>query len=97
MEQRSARPTFEINGLTSGYQGEAAKPSCPRGRTQKFTCRLVPNQIQRGFAKSFAITSKKICPPTCRLESKPATARKRIGFADNAHAQAALRSLQKAI
>ena len=35
MEQRSARPTFEINGLTSGYQGKAARPSCPPGRGPK--------------------------------------------------------------
>ena len=29
-EQRSARPTFEINGLTSGYQGAGQQDDCAR-------------------------------------------------------------------
>ncbi len=42
VEQRSARPTIEINGLTSGYQGEGSKTIVPSWARAKLTFRLVP-------------------------------------------------------
>jgi acetylornithine deacetylase/succinyl-diaminopimelate desuccinylase-like protein len=44
VEQRSARPTVEINGLTSGYQGDGSKTIVPSWARAKLTFRLVPNQ-----------------------------------------------------
>ncbi len=67
-ERRSARPTFEINGLTSGYQGEGSKTIVPAWARAKVTCRLVPNQKPEHVRKAVTAYLKKICPPTVRLE-----------------------------
>ncbi len=68
LEQRSARPTLEINGLTSGYQGEGSKTIVPAWARAKITARLVPNQDPQHVAKCVLRHLKNLCPPTVRLE-----------------------------
>ena len=68
VEQRSVRPTVEVNGLTSGYQGEGSKTIIPAWARAKLTFRLVPNQKPERVIKLIAKHLKKICPPTVRLE-----------------------------
>jgi acetylornithine deacetylase/succinyl-diaminopimelate desuccinylase-like protein len=70
LEQRSARPTLEINGLTSGYQGEGSKTIVPAWARVKITLRLVPWQNPAKIIKAFRQYLKELCPPSVRLEIK---------------------------
>ncbi len=70
LEQRTARPTFEINGLTSGYQGEGTKTIIPAWASAKITCRLVPNQSPKKITQLIQQYLERICPPTVRMEIK---------------------------
>jgi acetylornithine deacetylase/succinyl-diaminopimelate desuccinylase-like protein len=67
-ERRSARPTFDINGLTSGYQGEGAKTVLPAKASAKFSFRLVPNQDPAKITKSLEAKLRELCPPGIKME-----------------------------
>jgi acetylornithine deacetylase/succinyl-diaminopimelate desuccinylase-like protein len=96
-EQRSARPTFEINGLTSGYQGKGSKTIIPSWARAKITCRLVPNQKPKRVRKAVLAHLKKICPPTVRLEIEAGHgAEAYLVSPTGPQAQAALRALEQA-
>ena len=43
LERRGARPSFDVNGITGGYQGEGGKTIIPSSASMKFTFRTVPN------------------------------------------------------
>ncbi len=68
LERRSARPTFDINGLTSGYQGEGAKTILPAKASAKFSFRLVPNQNPKKIAKSLEKKLRELCPAGVKME-----------------------------
>jgi acetylornithine deacetylase/succinyl-diaminopimelate desuccinylase-like protein len=96
-EQRGTRPTLEINGLTSGYQGEGSKTIVPSWARVKITCRLVPNQDPKKIAKLVHQHLKKICPKTVRLEVEYGHGAVPYAVSPESRpAQAALRALKKA-
>ena len=96
-EQRSARPTFEINGLTSGYQGEGSKTIVPAWARAKITCRLVPDQSPAKIRELVCRYIKKICPPTVRLEIEAGHgAEAYLVSPRSREARAALRALEAA-
>ena len=96
-EQRGARPTLEINGLTSGYQGEGSKTIIPAWARAKLTLRLVPHQDPERIRKLVSKHLKKICPPTVRLEvASGHGAEPYLVSPTSALAQAGLRTLKEA-
>jgi succinyl-diaminopimelate desuccinylase len=69
-ERRWARPTCEINGLTSGYQGEGAKTVLPAKASAKFSFRLVPKQDPAKIQDTLEAMLKKLCPAGIRMQLK---------------------------
>jgi len=97
VEQRAARPTFEINGLTSGYQGEGSKTIVPAWARAKITARLVPGQQPARINQLVQSFFKKHCPPTVTLELKAGHgAEAYLVSPQSPPAQAALRALRRA-
>ena len=97
LEQRSARPTLEINGLTSGYQGEGSKTIVPAWARAKITTRLVPDQKPDHIIKLVRKHLKRLCPPTVRMEIQAGHgALPYLVSPASPQAQAALRALKSA-
>jgi acetylornithine deacetylase/succinyl-diaminopimelate desuccinylase-like protein len=96
-ERTTARPTFEINGLTSGYQGEGGKTIVPAWARAKITMRLVADQRPEKILQATIAWLKQLCPPTVRMEISPEHgANPYLVDPTGAKAQAALRALQAA-
>jgi acetylornithine deacetylase/succinyl-diaminopimelate desuccinylase-like protein len=68
LERRWARPTFDINGLWSGYQGEGSKTVLPARAGAKFSFRLVPRQDPKKIHASLEELLKRLLPPGVSME-----------------------------
>lgn len=67
LERRWSRPTFEINGLTSGHQGVGVKTIVPATASAKISCRLVPDQDPVQIATSLEAHLRKNLPTGVRM------------------------------
>jgi len=68
LERRWARPTCDVNGLWSGYQGEGSKTVLPARAGAKFSFRLVPNQDPRKVHAALESMLRRLCPPGIKME-----------------------------
>jgi len=68
LERVWARPTFEVNGLLSGFTGEGAKTVLPATAMAKVSMRLVPDQEPDKIANLFEAHLKKIAPKTVEVK-----------------------------
>ena len=68
LERRWARPSLDINGLTSGYQGEGAKTVLPARASAKFSFRLVPSQEPKKITAALRQFLESMIPPGIRME-----------------------------
>jgi acetylornithine deacetylase/succinyl-diaminopimelate desuccinylase-like protein len=68
IERKWARPTCDINGLTSGYQGHGAKTIIPSKASAKVSMRLVPNQDPKKIEAAFRKAIEDRCPKNVKLE-----------------------------
>lgn len=61
-ERIFARPTLDINGLTSGWQGAGTKTVLPAVASAKITCRLVAAQSPEAIFEAIRAHVAKHCP-----------------------------------
>src|SRR5262245_7326454 len=96
LERTWARPTFEVNGLLSGFTGEGAKTVLPAVAMAKVSMRLVPNQDPEKIAKLFEAHVRDIAPKTVELKFTNMHGGKPwMTSFDNPFVQAASRAIEK--
>ncbi len=74
-ERLWARPTLEINGLTSGWQGDGTKTVLPAEARAKITCRLVADQSPERIVEVLRAHVERHCPDGVVVEFEPSPAR----------------------
>jgi acetylornithine deacetylase/succinyl-diaminopimelate desuccinylase-like protein len=96
LERVWARPTFEVNGLLSGFTGEGAKTVIPAVAMAKVSMRLVPDQDPDRAAALFETYLRKIAPKTIELTiTRMHGGRPWITGYDNAFVRAAGRAIEQ--
>jgi acetylornithine deacetylase/succinyl-diaminopimelate desuccinylase-like protein len=96
LERVWARPTFEVNGLLSGFTGEGAKTVIPAVAMAKVSMRLVPGQDPDKIASLFEAFLRKVAPKTVELTvTRMHGGRPWITDFDNPYIRAAGRAIEQ--
>jgi acetylornithine deacetylase/succinyl-diaminopimelate desuccinylase-like protein len=96
LERVWARPTFEVNGLLSGFTGDGAKTVLPAIAMAKVSMRLVPDQNPQKVADQFEDYVRKICPKTVDLKiTRMNTGKPWMTEFDNKYVRAAGRAIER--
>jgi acetylornithine deacetylase/succinyl-diaminopimelate desuccinylase-like protein len=96
LERTWARPTFEVNGLLSGFTGEGAKTVLPAVAMAKVSMRLVPNQDPDKIAKLFEAYVLDVAPKTVEVKvTRMHGGKPWMTSYDNPYVQAAGRAIEK--
>src|SRR5688572_5378143 len=96
LERVWARPTFEVNGILSGFTGEGAKTVIPAVAMAKVSMRLVPNQDPDKIAQLFEDYVKKVAPKTVDVKvTRMHGGKPWMTDFDNQFVQAAGRAIEK--
>ena len=96
LERTWARPTFEVNGLLSGFTGEGAKTVLPAVAMAKVSMRLVPNQDPDKIARLFDDYIHKVAPKTVDVKvTRMHGGKPWMTSYDNPYVQAAGRAIEK--
>jgi succinyl-diaminopimelate desuccinylase len=96
LERRWGRPSLDINGLTSGYQGTGSKTIIPSHASAKFSVRLVPEQDPAKVSAAVREMLEAACPPQVEMELEiQAASPGMVVSLESPYVQAASRSLEK--
>jgi acetylornithine deacetylase/succinyl-diaminopimelate desuccinylase-like protein len=96
LERVWGRPTFEVNGLLSGFTGEGAKTVIPAVAMAKISMRLVPDQTPDQIAERFEAYVRKVTPKTVELKvTRMHGGKPWMTEFDNPFVQAAGRAIEK--
>ncbi len=96
LERVWARPTFEVNGLLSGFTGDGAKTVIPATAMAKVSMRLVPDQLPDKIAELFEAYLKKTAPKTVEVKlTRMHGGKPWMAAFDNQYVQAAGRAIEQ--
>ena len=68
IEMVQSRPTFDINGIWGGYEGEGSKTVIPAQASAKVSFRLVGDQDPKKISAAFEAYIRERLPADCRAE-----------------------------
>ena len=71
IERNACRPSFDVCGMWSGYQGEGSKTVLPSKAYAKVSCRLVPHQQHEKVSQMFVDYVQSLAPDCVEVKVTP--------------------------